>query len=280
MANALESGMDALKKATELPFPEFTAKLVTSTFDAVIAGTVHQMEAYADLVANLAKTLERFQAENVTDAEINKFLSDNYPDGSGGTTVRSDYTFTDTPASGDKPAEPGADKLKKVYENIVNVRLADVFKPTGTIDKPAALAAGATKFTKEQVVLINQGVGRKLATGMMEHLRAMAREGMARIVIDNGEILSKLTFNVSSTDIEATSKSNYHRDQANAYIRGKAGFGWWGVKAGASYSSLNVKVTNERTFSKVTMDAQMIGQVTIHFHTETFPQITTAPTPP
>lgn len=274
----LESGVDALKNVTEIPFPEFTAKLVSSTFDTIIAATIHQMEAYAALVANLATTIEDFQAENVNDAEISKYLMDNYPDGSGGTSVRSDFEFTDTAADGDTPAESGNAKLNKVYKSIVEQRLAKFWSTTGEPVKPAEISANTVKsFTKEQVQKIRAGVARSLATTQMDQLRGMASQGMARIVVDQFEIFSKLTFHVASTDIDATSKASYQQQQASAYVRGGYGCRWYNVNAGASYGSLTVKTANESTYSKVTMDAEIIGSVLIRGHTETFPSLVTTP---
>jgi len=280
MAEAIEAGMEALSKATQLPFPEFTTKLVTSTFDALISATVHQMEAYANLVKDLAKSLKDFQAENISDGEINKFLTDNYPDGVGGTSVSKNFEFKTIPVSGDKPEKKAYDIYEEIFNNLVENKLKNIWsteitKPTIT-SAPGDHATAGKYFSESQVTDIRNAAGRYLATNMVDQLRAMAREGMARIVIDEGKILSKLTFHVASTDIDAKSKSDYHRDQASAYIRGRAGFGWWGVKAGASYSSMNVKTVNERTYSKVTMDAEMIGQVEIHFHTDTFPPVVTS----
>lgn len=267
---AIDEGMEALQKATELPFPEFTAKLVTSTFDAVIGATIHQMDAYADLVASLAKTLKEFQAENVTDAEINVFLAENYPDSKGNTTISDSYDFNEGKALG------------ATYNNLVDLKLKDIWdddtskpaNPTGYSTNDFETTT-ATKLTSAQITDIKEGCGAFLAKNMMDNLRAMAREGMARIVIDEGEILSRLTFTVSTTDVEATRKSTYEKETKNRKFGGGIGFLGFRIGGGAKRSNLIVKTMNERTYSRVSMNAEMIGQVKIHFHTETFPPVTT-----
>jgi hypothetical protein len=98
---------------------------------------------------------------------------------------------------------------------------------------------------------------------------------MARIVITNGEIFTKLTFNVTATDAQNTQKSNYQNQSVGAYIRGSGGWGPVSVSAGASYSKLNVSAVNEGSFNSVNMTAEMIGQVKLNFKTETFPPVTT-----
>ncbi len=111
----------------------------------------------------------------------------------------------------------------------------------------------------------------------MSHLRAMVREGMARIVVTDGEILSKLTFNVSTSDVQESRQSQYHRDSANAYIRGSAWAPWGRASAGAGWNQVNVRTANESTTGRVDMTAQIIGQVKINFKSETFPPADAGP---
>jgi hypothetical protein len=66
----------------EIGFPEFTAKLVKDVFDALLAATLRQMEAYSELVAATAKTLQDYVAENkelVSGEEVWDWLVKNLP---------------------------------------------------------------------------------------------------------------------------------------------------------------------------------------------------------
>jgi hypothetical protein len=140
------------------------------------------------------------------------------------------------------------------------------------------IAEGTTSiltFSAAQIGLIRTAIGQTLASNMMEHLRAMAREGMARIVITDGSIHTKLTFNVTSTEVQATQKSKYNSQSIGANIRGRASWGWGRVSASASYSNFNVNTVNETSFDNLTMSTEMIGEVLIKFRTETFPAIVT-----
>ncbi|HSS00699.1 MAG TPA: hypothetical protein VLM79_26750, partial [Kofleriaceae bacterium] len=47
-------------------FPAFVASLVTGTFRAIVDATAQQLREYADLVANLSRSVEDFAAEHVT----------------------------------------------------------------------------------------------------------------------------------------------------------------------------------------------------------------------
>jgi hypothetical protein len=271
--------MDVAKQVQNLGFVEFTAGLINGTFDAIIGATIKQMKAYAELVADLAKTLSQFQAENISDAQVNAHLSNRYPDGIGGTSVRSNYTFQATaadPANG-VTGSTAAQNLQAVVEALIS--------ETAVLKAPAVpltrtnlgIAVGDTPitFTAPQIGLIRQAIGQTLASNMMDHLRAMAREGMARIVITDGSIRTKLTFNVNSTEVQATQKAKYNSQSFGANIQGSAGWGWGRVSASASYSNLSVNTVNESSFDSLTMSTEMIGEVNIKFKTESFPAIVT-----
>jgi len=273
------SAMGVAKQVQDLGFVEFTASLINGTFDAIIGATLKQMKAYAELVADLAKTLAQFQAENISDAQVNAHLSNRYPDGQGGTSVRSDYTFQATaanPAEGIE-AKTASEKMQAVVEALISETavLKAPAVPLTRTNLGITPADTLTKFTDVQIALIRKAIGQTLASNMMDHLRAMAREGMARIVITDGSIRTKLTFNVTSTEVQATQKAKYNSQSFGAYIQGRAGWGWGRVSVGASYSNFSVNTVNESTFDSLTMSTEMIGEVNIKFKTETFPAIVT-----
>ena len=275
------SAIGVAKQVQDLGFVEFTAGLINGTFDAIIGATIKQMQAYAELVADLAKTLSQFQAENISDAQVNAHLLNRYPDGEGGTSVRSGYTFKATTAdlANGVTGSTASQNLQAVVEALISETAvlpaaARLTRATTSLNIPQTDTSIAT-FTAAQIGLIRTAIGQTLASNMMDHLRAMAREGMARIVITDGSIHTKLTFNVTSTEVQATQKSKYNSQSIGANIRGSAGWGWGRVSASASYSNFNVNTVNETSFDSVTMSTEMIGEVLLKFRTETFPAIVT-----
>ena len=288
LGGVAERGMGVASQVQNLGFVEFTTGLINGTFDAIIGATIKQMEAYAALVADLAKTLAQFQAENVPDAQINAYLSDRYPEVKGGTSIRTDYTF--------KPTE--ADTVngivaKTANENFQSVVDALVLETSGlelgnrliripvTATVPPALVTDSSlaipvadgtsiKFNSDQVAKIRKAIGILLASSMMSNLRAMAREGMARIVVTEGSIRTKLTFQVSSTEIQQKQQASYRRNSLDVNVKAKARWGWGSASIGAGYSNLNVRTANETSTASITMSTEMIGEVNIKFRTETF----------
>jgi hypothetical protein len=265
------AGMEVGRQVRSLGFVEFTTGLVTGVFDALIASTLKQMDGYAKLVSDIGSSLAQFAAENVSDAEIDAHLATKYPDGKGGTVVRPAYVFEDTAADAQegREAKPGNEKLKEVAESLV---LATDDLPESRKLAPAAIQVdSATSFTAEQVQAIRPAIGFLLAFDMRNMLRDMVREGMARIVVRDGKILTKLTFNVETTERAEAQRDRYQKSSLDAYIHGEANYLWGKWKAGADLNFVNVNTINETSFDELTMSTEMIGQVEINFRTETFP---------
>ncbi|MGB7441133.1 MAG: hypothetical protein WA919_08710 [Coleofasciculaceae cyanobacterium] len=265
IGNAANAGIEVAQQVQNLGFVEFTAGLINGTFDAITGATIKQMQAYSELVANLAKTLQQFQAENISEGQVTAHLIERYPDPTDNskTVVRSDFTFADI---------TGGKTATEQLEEVANALVLE----TRNLENPLTLdVSGNTSpsFDDAQVGEIRSKLSESLAQGMIDHLREMAREGMARIVITDGEILSKLTFQVTSTEADRKAQSEYNRTQAGAYIRGRASWGWGRASVGASYNNLNVKAVNESSFDSLTMSTEIIGQVKLRFRTESFPPI-------
>lgn len=278
----LDNAMNAASRVQDLGFVEFTAGLINGTFDAIIGATVKQMEAYSKLVAELSKSIQQFQAENVSDAQITDHLAERYPDGKGGTSVVPETPFTDTPAD----AQTGA-KAKTASEKLQDILNALIVETKGLPEAQRLTRAEASlgiaqdanviKFSKEQVEKIRTAIGASLATNMIAQLRQMARDGMARIVITDGEILTKLTFNITATTQQQKRKENYNQNINETAISGGIGGGWWGVSAKTKNTNININSVNETSFDSTTMNVEMIGQVKLRFKTETFPPINVPP---
>lgn len=71
------SGTDRL--AADVDFPDFVSNLLNGVFDAIVDSSIRQMEAYAKLVAGVAKSLDEFTNENISDNEARDHLLDRLP---------------------------------------------------------------------------------------------------------------------------------------------------------------------------------------------------------
>src|ERR1044071_1161072 len=63
----------------KVDFPDFVSKLLNSVFDSIIDSSIRQMDAYGKLVAGVAKSLDKFANENISDDEARDHLRDRLP---------------------------------------------------------------------------------------------------------------------------------------------------------------------------------------------------------
>src|SRR5262245_28178059 len=59
-------------------FPEFVASLIKGTFQAIVDASIQQMEAYAELLKNVATTVDRFMGDNISEGVAQDYLADQY----------------------------------------------------------------------------------------------------------------------------------------------------------------------------------------------------------
>ena len=62
-----------------IEFPTFVADLIKGTYNAIIDASIKQMEAYAELIANVAKTVDQFMSDNITDNQARDYLAATVP---------------------------------------------------------------------------------------------------------------------------------------------------------------------------------------------------------
>jgi hypothetical protein len=70
-------GTNRLVQAVD--FPDFVAQLLHGVFDAIVDASIKQLEAYADLVKDLARTVDQFAGNTATAARARDRLIAKYP---------------------------------------------------------------------------------------------------------------------------------------------------------------------------------------------------------
>ena len=262
--NEAERGIAVAKQVQDIGFVEFTAGLINGTFDAIIGATIKQMEAYTKLVADIAKTLKDFQAENVSDAQINAHLLNRYPDGEDGTSIKFGYAFKETTDAVTGVATTAETRRTAVADALI-------VETAGLGEKKLIVPVLSLTVKDSEVASIRAAIGLMLASNMKNQLQAMAREGMARIVITEGSIRTKLTFKVDTTETYIKHASQYRANSRGGSVSGYYAGKKWGVSGGFANSRINISTINETNYNNLTTSAEIIGEVNIKFKTETFP---------
>jgi hypothetical protein len=198
MPNGTSTAVTEATRLNEIGFPEFTAKLVKDVFDALLAATLRQMEAYSELVAATAKTLQDYVAENrelVSGEEVWDWLVKNLPGPAesvaenptpeDATLVRVGVGLTE-------------DEIKKIRDK-TGLTTSDWNGPSGENNK----------LEKDDVDTITDKVREIIAGNRYTLLKEMVRMGIIRLVVDYGEIETKLIFTTYGESQQLKAASAY-----------------------------------------------------------------------
>ena len=218
-----------------IDFPSFVASLIQGTFQAIVDASIQQMEAYAELLKNVAGTVDRFMGDNVTDGMAKDYLADQY----------SGVIGRDT--SGGTPrlvVRQGGGELPSFFKDLGLSTPADL-----TDDNINDVVVPATR--------------RQMAERRQQTLATMVMMGINRVVVKDGEINAKLVFH-----IDASETSNIKFDQnkvTSGNMSGTAGRSPFGA------TSVMVNTMSVNAQNAINMRADLTGQVTVRFASETFP---------
>jgi hypothetical protein len=223
-----------------IAFPDFVASLIQGTFQAIVDSSIQQMEAYSQLLSSVAKTVDQFMDEHITDDMARDHLADNHGD------IFQREMTPQGPRLGVAPPPP-AGSSQPLPGFLQDLGFSDVMD----IDEPALNEA-----------VIPQ-VRRTLAETRHQSLATMVMMGLNRIVVDEGEINAKLIFNVDASETSTVSFDD--NKPTNWTLAGTAGRNAFGA------SGLVVTTTNMNAQSDISVRAELTGEVRIKFSTDYFP---------
>lgn len=252
-AASAQAGARALADLVEaVDFPKFVGSLIDGVFNAIVDASIKQMEAYAELVKNVAKSVDEFMKDNVTENQARDYLVDRYPD----------HLELDT-AKGTPQVTPRATPDESAAPSF----FADFGLPTPDM-------ADDEEIDKQLV----PAARRRIAMDRQQLLATMVMMGINRILVTDGTIKASVIFSLSTRDAveRAKSFSSTASFTENTRRRNKPGFfGWFsGYDATARSTRLNVRTVSSSTDESeahVNMKAKLAGEVNVRFKSEAFP---------
>ena len=66
--------------STAIDFPNFVAALIKGVFQAIVDASIKQMEAYGELVKNVAQTVSQLVRDSISEDDSRRFLLATYPE--------------------------------------------------------------------------------------------------------------------------------------------------------------------------------------------------------
>lgn len=260
MPSAGERALAALTQVNNIGFPEFTAKLINDTVDAIVGATIRQLKSYTELVQELEAGLEAFRSKAVTTEAVQQYMRDAFPD------------------SGDESAVmAGKSYDRALYEQIIN--------RVGPVSGLADPGTGTRTFSTADVQAVESRVRVTLNTAAetsFNQLRTMVQMGYARVVFNEGRIRTKLTFEVESNDSRQRNTTDIAQQsfQASAGMKGGILGSILGISGSTSYWSMRVRTVSTRAVEADRVRGDILGEVEINFGTQTFPAVEVAPAAP
>jgi hypothetical protein len=220
-----------------IDFPSFVAGLVKGTFQAIVDASIQQMEAYATLLQEVAKTVDDYMRDNVSDDAAKDYLVDRYSD-----VFRKDTTTGHAALRVDRarPAEP----------------LPTFFQDLG-FETPAQLDPDSV----EQVVV--PAVRRSIAEQRHQTLATMVLLGLNRIVVNDGEINAKLQFHIDASETTGITFDS-QRNSLGTLAGGAAGSRFSGQGIMVNTASVNAQ-------SDINLRTDLTGEVKVRFSTDYLP---------
>ncbi len=223
----------------EIGFADFVASLIHGTFDAIVDSSIRQMEAFADLVSSLSKTVDDFSRDNVTDNQVKDWLIDRYP---------ADLQLILPTASGEVPR--------------VMPRTAD--DDWGA--SPAWLGefdlAGETLSEELIETRLVPAARNRLGEDRMRSLASMALMGLHKVKVERGEINASVRIRAKARDAARVGFAQDQDPQGSSWS-GRSGF-----SAPVAQAMVSTSVNAQ---SDAAIQAELKGEVRVVFASETVP---------
>ena len=225
-----------------IAFPTFVRDLIQGTFDAIIQSTIHQMEAFGKLLANVGKTVDQFMADNITDNQARDWLAQSYP---------GHLKVTRSGEGARMAPQAGADE-RPLPDFRSDLNLPDRFDSLDEDSIEETLVPAAR---------------RKLAQTRLQMLSSMVLMGMQRIVVKHGKIRATMAFHIDTTDRAHTEEATDF--DFSSKVSGSASYLMF--SASASLSVTYVRSTKAESDAELNVEADLTGEVEISFKTDYFP---------
>ena len=214
------------------------ASLIQGTFQAIVDSSVQQMQAYAELLKNVATTVDRFMDDNISEASARDYLADQHPN----------FLTRD--------ASSGSPQLKVIKNPKGDTPVPSFFKDLG-FDSPDQIDDKAMEET------IVPAARFSLAERRQQTLATMVLMGINRVLVDSGEISAKLMFHIDASESMAM---RFDQTKTTAVtMAGRAGSNPFTAQ-GLMVNTANINAQNE-----INVRADLTGQVKVLFRSEAFP---------
>lgn len=270
-AGAVREGVEQFGALVQkVDFPKFVGGLIQNVFQAIVDSSIQQMRAYGELLANVAKTVDEYARDNISENNARDWLSQKYPDALG---VEFN-TMSDAFADGQPTAPQQTATLGAKGEN-PEQRLGEISKEV-LLEKPVTDVSDPN----EELRLVN-AARLQMARGRQQLLASMVMMGINRIVVTDGLIHAKVIFDMRAQDSaqRKATASMMDRQKETSVSTMNVSYGGWMSPVDASYSRQDTtehvatvqSAVEDTSESKAEVKAKLSGEVRVNFKSDYFP---------
>ncbi|MFC3122423.1 hypothetical protein [Agaribacter flavus] len=254
---------EAVTQATrlsEIGFPEFTTKLISDVFDALVSSNIRQTEAFIELLQQTSKSLTAFindTKDDISGEMILDFLAKALP-----APVDDQDKVTAVENNG------GTATLTEDQANQLNDALA-LPSEAGVANDNKVASSGDNNYDS-----ILDAVALRISANKYDLLKEMVKQGILRLVIENGDIETRLTFTTYGSSFSRETQNKYNRKAFSARARAKTGSAlspWVKASASTKYSNVTVSTTSKTDQDRSGSRVNIFGGVKINFRTDYLP---------
>lgn len=283
-ARMSDYAIDTAARFGDIPFVEFTRDLVDGVFDSLVEAHVSQMEQYTSFVASLTANLSDYinnTKDGVTFDQISQFvLAYELP------TV-TDAQMTSILGALENPssqppvntAQPAA--TDQWWGGLINALSPAVNSLVDKLPDPseqpqlqaiAGYNAGVLS-TVPSYKQIHDSIATLIASNKYAILQNMAKQGMMRLVVTEGEIETKITFSTWNTSENSYTTTSKDRVREATKTKLKKGAVDVFKKAKQNINRREVTVNTAKSYQRDTSGTKVdiFGRVLIRFKTDYAP---------
>jgi len=273
--DAQQRALDAASQLEKIGFVDFSTHLVKDVYEVIVQSSMDQLTAYGEFVKIISKDISQYERDVIgSDPSIN--IND----------YIKNVLDLDISAAEEGKIKLSTEQVESLTQHFNGIFIVDS-------DNEKSFDKAITEDNEIEIKELEKFVEEKIksnARNSYELIKTILKIGMQKVVVTNGVIHSKLTFHVDASDTYDKHAFKYYKKARNWGVKGSlngryggiagsiagAVFGNFiggGVSGGYNNKKLNISVVNEKSSAATNVTADIIGEVTINFRTETFPGI-------
>lgn len=272
-AGAVKQGVEQYGQLVQkVDFPKFVSGLIKGVFQAIVDSSIAQMRAYGELIANVAKTVDQFAQDNITENNARDFLTQKYPADLG---IGLNQQAGGFDAAAPAPATPAPQPTLTVTSQDPEAFLARVRQDMQITKELTDLS------DPDQEQELVHSARLQIAKGRQQLLASMVMLGINRIVVTDGLINAKVVFSLRASDTATRTAraSDYDENRSSVATHVDVDYDSWfsPVSAHSSVDARNDHITtvqsslDETSTSQAEVNAKLTGEVRVNFKSDYLP---------